>query len=121
MMVENIINILIKPITTAMIYKSLQVLAICFITIPLSGQDMFPARQLTFDPAQQGFATWSPDSKSIVYQHTDMYSDHSEEMVYGKYLLMEPEQNRSSEVLQSIRNGRPTGNISYLMLTQATV
>jgi Tol biopolymer transport system component len=40
--------------------------------IRLSGQDMFPVRQLTFDPAQQGFATWSPDSKFIVYQYTDM-------------------------------------------------
>src|SRR4030042_3930779 len=35
--------------------------------------DMFPARQLTFDPAQLGFATWSPDSKHIVYQYTDVY------------------------------------------------
>jgi len=33
---------------------------------------MFPARQLTFDPAQQGFATWSPDSRYIVYQYTDL-------------------------------------------------
>ena len=40
--------------------------------VRLSGQDMFPVRQLTFDPAQEGFATWSPDSKFIVYQHTDM-------------------------------------------------
>jgi TolB protein len=54
-----------KKLTTllfAIIYQSLQ----------LSGQDMFPARQLTYDPAQQGFATWSPDSKFIVYQHTDL-------------------------------------------------
>jgi dipeptidyl aminopeptidase/acylaminoacyl peptidase len=42
------------------------------VTIQLSGQDMFPAKQLTFDPAQQGFATWSPDSKYIVYQYTDL-------------------------------------------------
>ncbi len=53
-------------------YTKLQVIAICFLTIPLSGQDMFPARQLTFDPAQQGFATWSPDSRYIVYQYTDL-------------------------------------------------
>ncbi len=50
-------------------------LLLIVIVIPalrLSGQDMFPARQLSFDPAQEGFATWSPDSKTIVYQHTDM-------------------------------------------------
>jgi len=44
-------------------------------TSVLSAQDMFPARQLTTDPAQDGFATWSPDSKLIVYQHSDMYND----------------------------------------------
>lgn len=37
-----------------------------------SGQDMYPPRQLTFDPAQNGFATWAPDGKSIIFQHTDM-------------------------------------------------
>src|SRR4030042_1455439 len=58
-----------------MIYKLLLVILLLFTAFPLSAQDMFPARQLTTDPAQQGFATWSPDSKSIVYQHTDMYSD----------------------------------------------
>ena len=45
----------------------------CYIM--LSAQDMFPVRQLTTDSAQDGFATWSPDSKLIVYQHSDMYSD----------------------------------------------
>lgn len=55
-----------------MIYKALQTIAFFITTIPLSAQDMFPVRQLTFDPAQQGFATWSPDSKFIVYQYTDM-------------------------------------------------
>jgi len=53
-------------------YIRLRVIVICFITIPLSGQDMFPARQITCDPAQQGFATWSPDSRYIVYQYTDL-------------------------------------------------
>lgn len=55
-----------------MIYRMLQAILFIIIAIPVTGQDMFPARQLTFDPAQQGFATWSPDSKFIVYQYTDM-------------------------------------------------
>lgn len=41
--------------------------------ISLSAQDMFNVRRLTVDDAQQGFATWSPDGMSIVYQHTDLY------------------------------------------------
>ncbi len=42
------------------------------LALRLSGQDLFPVKQLSFDPAQEGFATWSPDCKTIVYQHTDM-------------------------------------------------
>jgi len=34
--------------------------------------DMFNAKQLTFDPAQNGFATWAPDGKSLIYQYTDL-------------------------------------------------
>ena len=31
---------------------------------------MFHARQLTNDPAQQGFATWSPDGSMIAFNST---------------------------------------------------
>lgn len=42
------------------------------LTVMSAGQDMFKPRQLTFDPAQNGFATWAPDGNSIVFQYTDM-------------------------------------------------
>ncbi len=45
-------------------------LVIC--TFKLNAQDMFNVRRLTFDPAQEGFSTWSPDGKFIIYQHTDL-------------------------------------------------
>ena len=35
--------------------------------VSLHSQDMFPVRQLTSDPAQEGFPSWSPDGKTIVY------------------------------------------------------
>ncbi len=44
-----------------------------FALSSLWAQDRFPVRQLTFDPAQQGFPTWSPDGKYLIYQHSDRY------------------------------------------------
>jgi Tol biopolymer transport system component len=41
----------------------------------ISAQDMFPVRQLTTDPTQDGLSTWSPDGRSVAYQRSDMYDD----------------------------------------------
>ena len=37
----------------------------------LFAQDRYPVTQLTSDPAQQGFPTWSPDGEFIIYQHSE--------------------------------------------------
>jgi len=36
-----------------------------------SAQDRFPVQRLTFDPAQEGFPSWSPDGATIVYSYVD--------------------------------------------------
>jgi len=33
-------------------------------------QDMFECKRLTYDSAQNGFASWSPDGKSIAFTST---------------------------------------------------
>jgi Tol biopolymer transport system component len=43
------------------------------LSMQLHAQDLFPVRQLTADPAQEGFPTWSPRGDSLIYQHTDRY------------------------------------------------
>ena len=59
-----------KKIITRITTLLFAALILCAINV--HGQDKFKVTQLTFDPAQEGFATWSPDAKKIVYQHTDM-------------------------------------------------
>ena len=41
-------------------------------TASLLSQDMYPVRQLTSDPALEGFPSWSPDGKAIVFSVYDM-------------------------------------------------
>ena len=46
------------------------VLVLC--SIGLHAQESFTARQLTSKPAREGFPSFSPDAKYIIYQQTDM-------------------------------------------------
>lgn len=51
---------------------ALLIAVLVFCTCSPGDQDMVNARRLTFDSAQQGFPTWSPDGQLIVYQYTDL-------------------------------------------------
>lgn len=42
------------------------------LALSVSAQDMFKTRQLTSEPAREGFPCWSPDGKYVVYQYIDM-------------------------------------------------
>lgn len=56
-----------------MIKKLTLLSTIVTLAIQISAQDMFPIRRLSPDPGRMGFPSWSPDSKSIVYQYSSMY------------------------------------------------
>ncbi|HNW58952.1 MAG TPA: hypothetical protein PKI62_04710 [bacterium] len=42
----------------------------------LFSQEMFPSRQLTTDSAREGFPSWSPDGKTIVYSYITRINEH---------------------------------------------
>lgn len=56
---------------------SLLIVIAAMLFISLHAQEMFEARVLTSEPPQEGFPTWSPDNRSIVYQFTDMRSSNT--------------------------------------------
>ncbi|MBM3303385.1 MAG: PD40 domain-containing protein, partial [Deltaproteobacteria bacterium] len=46
---------------------SFPVMALCLCGLSLFGQDKFPVTRMTFDPSQDGFASWYPDGKAFIY------------------------------------------------------
>ncbi|MCC6395878.1 MAG: PD40 domain-containing protein, partial [Bacteroidetes bacterium] len=44
------------------------ILAVIFAcAVPLHSQDMFPAKRVTSDSTRDGFPSWSPDGKTVIY------------------------------------------------------
>ena len=57
--------------------KPLTIVLVAVIScVNLYAQEMFPPTQLTSEPPQEGFPTWSPDSKYIIYSVHDREHMH---------------------------------------------
>ncbi|RJP61505.1 MAG: hypothetical protein C4539_19775, partial [Ignavibacteriales bacterium] len=113
-------------------YNLITLLIYLFIfTITLNGQDKFKVTRLTFDPGQEGFATWSPDSKKIIYQFTNLrdtlgknglwkispdgtgkeqifksLAEHAKWSPDGKYIVFDADTGNSIKLIQ-VEGGNP--------------
>lgn len=97
------------------------------ITLCAPGQDRYPVRQLTFSMHQEGFPTWSPDGKTIVFEdvewgHFGLFTvatgggepvrlssfigEHPKYSPDGQYLVFDADTGNSIK-LMSAQGGRP--------------
>ena len=91
----------------------------------LHAQEEYPVRQLTSDPAQQGFPSWSPDGYAIVYssvnradpentglwkihadgdepwQFTDFIGEHPDWSPDGQYIVFDADSGNSIKLVSS--------------------
>lgn len=97
----------------------------------LNAQEKYPLKQLTSDPAQEGFPFWSPDGKTIVYslaervdstgrnglwkipaeggqawQFTDFIAEHPNWSPDGSYIIFDADSGNSIKLVSS-HGGKP--------------
>ena len=114
--------------------KQLAILIIIIFSILVStlyAQEKYPLKQLTFDPAQEGFPSWSQDGKTIVYTHivredssrmtglwkvsadggkpwqfTDLIGEHPDWSPDGHYIVFDADSGNSIKLVSS-QGGKP--------------
>jgi TolB protein len=110
---------------------AIQVLIGFLCATALPAQERYPIRQLTFDPAQEGFPSWSPDGTTIVYslgsrgdsawmtglwkvpadggepwQLTDFIGEHPDWSPDGHYIVFDADSGNSIKLVSS-QGGQP--------------
>jgi Tol biopolymer transport system component len=113
------------------LFVAAQVIVASFWGTDLLAQEKYPVRQLTSGPAQEGFPSWSPDGKTIVYSLgqqgdsekatglwkvsadggeprplTDFIGEHPDWSPDGRYIVFDAEMGNSIKLISS-HGGQP--------------
>jgi TolB protein len=113
------------------LFVAVQIVITSFCGTDLLAQEKYPVQQLTVGPAQEGFPSWSPDGRTIVYSlgqrgdserptglwkvsaqggepwpFTDFIGEHPDWSPDGYYIVFDAERGNSIKLISS-RGGQP--------------